>query len=195
MRIVKWFKRSWGWFRGDGDDDMTGADPDDGKRDFIFNTLTKIVEDNDTSIWAIFSFIFCTSLLVSGRRWPDESNAGDEAPNRWIWFPYKWVTRESKRRWTRPQDDLTRDPYKAYRGCFAHLIKENNGEYDVILWYAFKSIRLPWYLWRLEWWIDWKRTINNNRKHFVKRLDYIDGRATETLFKKFYADDFYKDRL
>jgi len=168
---------------------------DDNKRsyiDIIFNTCTKIVEDNDTSQWALYSWMECCCLLWDHKRWPDQGNSPDEAPNRWLWYPYKWIVKKN-RKWSRPQNDMTRDSCYAFGDCYVHLHGHYGELMDRFMANLFHSTKLPWYAWRPNYSL-WKRRLRStNSKHFVKRLRSIADRATHTWFEKNYEDDFYKN--
>ena len=188
-----WYKYKNFWRRGDNDGDNTPQDRDDGTGDLLWNTLTKIVKDEDTSSWAFDSFLSCGDLLVDKKRWPDKFNKGDEAPNRWIYYFYKYLG--IKKYGYRSQDDMTRDPYKAFAACYAHLIKAGTKFCDKLLEDAFLAVKPPWYLLHSRHtWRWWKRFKKDNKPHYVKRMTYFEALAIVNWFEKNYEDDFYKDR-
>ena len=198
-----WYKYKFFWRRGDKDGDESPQDRGDGTGDLIFNTMTKIVFDKDISQWAFDSFETCTNLLKDHKRWPDEFNVGDEAPNRYAWF-FKnrllSIKIKGKRYYLlksrygyRSQDDMTRDPYVAWGSCYAHLLGKHNGVYDDKITWLFQSTKIPWYLYRADTW-RWKRLLTkDNRKHFVKRLSYFRALAVVDYFEYKDEDDFYRN--
>lgn len=193
MMAKVWYKYGYFWRRGDGDDDQSPLDRGDGTGDLIFNTLSKIVEDEDTSKWAFYSWLSCAGLLMDRKRWPNEFNAGTEAWNRWVWYPYIWITKRNKRKWTRPQSDMTRDPYHTFGDCYAHLYGTQEEFFNPWMKNVFKMVKIPWYVFRLDTWIWRRRLIKDNSPHYVKRLRMIKSRAKYNWFKKNYEDDFYED--
>lgn len=188
-----WYKLKHFWRRGDNDGDDTAQDRDDGTGDLIFNTLTKIVKDGDKSLWAIFAFIACAMLLVSHKRWPNEMNTGYEGKLRIVFYIRKIFKIKSKKPYTRPQHDMTRDPYIALGSCYTHLLGAIGGTFDHILTYTFEAVKIPKYLYKPNTWIWWQRLKKDNRPHFRKRLSYFKARAIVDKFEKFDEDDFYKD--
>ena len=145
--------------------------PTSGVGDIIFNTMTKIVMDEDTSEWALHAYIDCGILLYHGFRWPAEF--GMEYGGRSI-------------------TDMTRDPYIAYGACYAHLLGHG---YDDVLTYYIQKIRPPFYLWvftpRFIMW--WNRLDYDGRKHFVMRLSYFESYTNKVLFEYMYQDKFYEN--
>jgi len=205
MKEKLWYKYKYFWRRGDNDGDDTPQDRDDGTGDLIFNTMTKVTYDKDKSKWARKSFKACADLLKAHKRWPDEFNKGDEAPNRYVYFfknKLLSIKIKGKRYYLlknrygyRSQDDMTRDPYIAWGSCYAHLLGCDNGIHDADLKATFESITIPWYLYRPNTWGWRKRMIKDNRLHFVKRLSYFRALAVVNYFEKNDEDDFYEDRL
>ena len=72
MKTVKWYKYGVFWRRGDGDDDHSAQDHDDGWIDFIYNSLTKYRRYRDTGPDAVQCLIESAELLRQGKRFPDE---------------------------------------------------------------------------------------------------------------------------
>ena len=180
-----WEKQGYLWIKIDNGHRTYG--------DIIFNTMSKIVEDNDTSEWALYSWFECAGLLLQDKRWPDEFKKDNEAPNRWLWYPYKWVTHWGKRKWSRPQSDITRDPHYTFGDCYTHLYGHHGELINGFMTILYHNIKLPWFVWRYSFY-RWKRRLKGvNSKHFVKRLRSIRGRATHTWFEKNYEDDFYQN--
>jgi len=139
--------------------------------DIIFNTMTKIVIDNDTSDWAFEAFFSCSRLLAAGKRWPDEYND-----------TYK----------ERSQTGMTRDPYIAFGACYSHLLGQGD---DNELKYNLQAVKPPFKIW---WWtpsfyIWWRRLTRDNRRQFVNRLGYFKALAEKNIYEKEEEDDFYKD--
>ncbi len=184
-----WIKHGYLWTKIDNERLTYG--------DIIFNTMSKIVEDGDTSEWALYSWFECAMLLRSKKRWPDEFKKDHEAPNRWVYYIYrtwrKYILKQWKgeQKWSRPQKDITRDPHYTFGDCYVHL-HGNYGELmDRFLTDTYHSIKLPWYVWRYSFYQWKKRLKGTDSKHFVKRLRSIRARATHTWFEKNYEDDFY----
>ena len=59
QKKVEWYKDGHFWRRGNADGDRSPQDRGDGTDDLLWNTLTKIEEDQDWSSWARISFIHC----------------------------------------------------------------------------------------------------------------------------------------
>ena len=98
-----------------------------GLGDLIYNTLRKIIEDDDKSPWAYAAFDKCTVLLIQGKRWPDELSP--EIVNhfsilRWAtknMYKWGWI----KRALPRTQRSMTRDPWIMYYAACIHLNKRD----------------------------------------------------------------------
>lgn len=101
-----WEKHKHGWLR-------RSPYPDSGVGDFIYNTCTKHVIDNDNSDWARLSFLYCEKLLIGGYRWPEEFGE--------IY---------GKRR----RDDLSWDPLVGYAVCAKFMDFEIIAEPPWYLW-------------------------------------------------------------
>lgn len=187
-----WYKLMGYWRRGDNDGDDTPQDRDDGTGDLIFNTLSKIVYDKDRSIWAINSFIKCANLLKQHERWPDEFSKDIDAPNRYAWWFWRYLKIGGPYGY-RSQDDMTRDPYKAFGACYANLLKGCDSGGRFLLKGVFESVKIPWYLYRHHTWQWWNRMIKDNRKHYVKRMTWLEARAIVDYYEVNEEDDFYKD--
>ena len=122
--------------------------------DLIFNTLARIIDMNDKSEWAKCSLLECMDLLLVDKRWPDRLNQENTAKNRLQWWFGKG--------YTRPQDDMTRDPYVAFYCCALFLGFSNWIEMVPIPWYCFspgvswwrhklmRPRKKPWWRWRLD---------------------------------------------
>jgi hypothetical protein len=184
-----WYTYENFWRRGDGDDDHTPQDRDDGTGDIIWNTLTKIVIDKDTSTWAVVSFCECAKLLRDDRRWPYGFDSGSEAPSIFIWYLHKALG--IKKYANRPANDMTRDPHIAFGACYAHLLRSHNWACDMRLKSEYESVKMPLRIRRRTTTAWRKRMIKDNRKHYVKRLSYFRARAVVDYFEKNYEDDFY----
>ena len=145
--------------------------------DLIFNTMDKVIRDNDKSDWAIDALFACADLLISGLRWPDRLSRDDTAPT-WIqWKLYKWGL--GKTVYSRPQQVMTKDPYIAFYAACIHL-----GFSDVI-----QDVAMPWntyspstnvwrkylithnakYLKRYRF----RQRFSSNEKAYVRRLDEL----------------------
>lgn len=204
MKTVELYKYNYFWRRGDHDADYSPQDRDDGTGDLLWNTLTKIVYDNDTSDWAIQSYLKCSKLLKKGQRWSREFNSKIEAPNRWIWYPYRALMKLFKVpsavwKWTRPETDMTRDPYYAQGQCLFHFLKHKPdmpNEMMADLVESFIAVKLPWYLFRFNY-ITWrKRLIKSTSKLYVKRIRKVKEQSYVWCYQvkcKLDIDSFYKD--
>lgn len=201
MKVVKWYKFEYFWLRGDGDEDFVPGDRDDGVGDLIFNTASKIAHDKDYSDWAIKSFLALSALLQGHQRWINRFNVGTEAPNRWVWYPYKWTVQlliligfNVKFRWSRPQDDMTRDSYISFGACYTSLMLGISERDQELIRLHFEAIQLPWYLYRPNTWEWWGRFKNDGRKHYVKRLSFLRAFGVVAHYYKYYENDFYEDK-
>ena len=155
---------------------ITGQAPFLTKGDLIYDTLSKIIDDNDKSLWAYEALSACAQLLFERKRWPDRMNQSHDAPNR-------LVERLSKlAKWLylrktilgRPQKDITRDPFLALYCCCMHL-----GVYQFI-----EIVTIPIRLYIPTVWIWKRRLIKDNRRNFVKRLGYYMAKATILKYEK-----------
>jgi len=173
-------------------------------RDQVYNDLTKIVHDIDTSDWAVRSYKECAKLLLNGKRWHDDYNTGLEAPNRWVWYPYWAIMKLLKIpsdgwSWQRPQTDMTRDPYYALGACCMHFMRNKTdmpNEMVAEIAEAFLQIKLPWYIFRFSYY-RWKRgLINDKRKPYVIRIDYYRQKASVMYHEVKYKEtdrEFYEN--
>ena len=186
-----WYQYELFWRRGDNDGDNTPQDRDDGTGDLLFNTLSKIFTDGDTSEWAINSFKKCAELLKDRQRWTDEFNKGDEAPDRISWWVNKYFS--TGEYGYRSQNDMTRDPYITFGTCYTHLIKNADEKYHKELKEIFESVTIPWYVYRHNTFQWRRRFIKDEAKQYVKRLRYFKALAVVYWYEMFYDDDFYKD--
>lgn len=180
--MSKWYKWKGYWRR-------TNDDGRDGTGDLIFNTMTKIIDDKDTSHWAFNAFFQCHYLLKEGLRWPNELNLPGQAPNWWIWYVCKFFG--IKKYSYRCQRDMTRDPYIAFYACYAHL-KGINTYYDDVIDHYFKEIEIPWRLYSFVTW-KWREQLLNDERGEVRiHLDYLREFTDVTLFdkaRKIWQDD------
>lgn len=178
------------WRRGDGDDDQSPQDRGDGTVDIITNTLLKILEDGDKSLWAIMSFIRCALLLISHKRYPDEFISGHEAKSRIVYYIVRAFRKIMAKfdikikQGHRPQHDLTRDPFKYLGAVYEFLLSDGGTEYDDIVLSAFKAVTIPLYLYRPSVWQWWRRLKKDNRKHFIKRMDWATNLASKLHFER-----------
>lgn len=185
-----YYKYKYLWRRGDGDDDQSPQDRGDGTIDIITNTLLKILEDGDKSFWAVMSFITCALLLMARKRYPNEMNNGYEAKSRVIYYIVRTFSKamakvdvKIKQR-SRPQHDMTRDPYKYLGACYEYLLSDGGTGYDDLVISAFEVVTIPLYLYRPDMWQWWRRLKKDNRKHFVKRMDWATSLATKLHFER-----------
>ena len=161
--MSKWYKENGFWRRRDNDRSGTG--------DLIYNSCTKIIQDNDQSDWAYRALGKCIDLLLDGKRWTDSLNTGHEAPNMVVWFIYKLLGRKPL---YKPQGRLSRDPFIAVITCAVHL--DNT--------WVVKHLQMPWYLYRHSIWAWRKRLIKDNTINYVKRLRYLRALATVKHFER-----------
>lgn len=139
MSEREWYKKDgfWRLESKDWEEGLYGFKPE-GLGDLISNTCMKIIEDGDTSSWALGALVKCIVLLRERKRWPDEYNNEFMHSNRVVQFLYNlsFELGYSKKVKYRCQKSLTRDPF-IYVFCLSvHLGKE-----DYI-----KEVRIPWYL-------------------------------------------------
>ena len=114
MAEIVWFKDGFFWRHHDPPwaIRLRGVDSKS-KGDVIFNTLKKIIDDEDRSEWAYLSLMSCKLLLLDGKRWPDVMNQeGDCKTIPCLWWQ-KLRINLFKMKTCRhgPQKDLTRDPW------------------------------------------------------------------------------------
>lgn len=186
--MIEWYLYKNFWRRGDADGDDSPQDRDDGTGDLLWNSFTKDIIDGNVSQRAIDSFFDGSDLLKQRKRWLDEMNLGTEAPNRWVYYPFKFL------KWTRPQSDMTRDPYIAWFTFGMALLKSNLNVYEgrnIIV--EMEIMRIPWYLYRPKTWRWRKRLLKDTRKHYVKRIDYFMDLGATFCFELKYEDNFYND--
>jgi len=195
-RPIEWYKWGYFWRRGDADEDEGPLDRGDGTGDVIFNTLTKIVVDQDTSTWAYTAFFSCVYLLENRKRWPDEMNTGYEARNMvgyWIRKVWRMVFGSHKPLY-KPQSRMSRDPFIAAGACYWHL-KENCENLNIQLNIFFRNLEIPLHLCYAMTTCRWFRRLKvDGRKFYVKQLDYFKAKAVVNKFEKLYGNDFYNDR-
>ena len=126
--------------------------------DFDFNHCSKCVMDGDTSEWVINSFFKMAELLKDEKRWPDEISPKNVAKSRYIYYPIRVLRKILAKfdikiydKW-RPQNDMTRDPYVAFAALYGELLGSHGGKYDLKLHHTFKSVKIPFYLYRHSTW-------------------------------------------
>ena len=200
MKTVKWYKYGVFWRRGDGDDDHSAQDHDDGWIDFIYNSLTKYRRYRDTGPDAVQCLIESAELLRQGKRFPDEFISDESVKVWWMYYvrlPLRWVRKKlglKRKPMRRSQYDMTRDPYWAFGALYAFLYRYNKSPYvRGILIAEFESLKIPLRLRRgaiVKW---WRRLHKDNRKHFVKRLSFWEALGYEDWYEANYTDEFYND--
>lgn len=145
-----------------------------GMGDLIFNTCFKIIQDVDVSPWALTALSSCCHLLKAHKRWPDRLNQENTAKN---WIQWKWSKLLKNGKYSRPQGDMTRDPYIAW--ITACILTRNE--------YLIQSVTIPWYLsnpfyapttrrWR-------RRLLKDKREVYVQRLGYLRSLAVTAKFE------------
>lgn len=139
-----------------------------GLGDLIYNTLRKILEDNDLSAWALDSYEVCEKLLEHGLRWP--TNLTYELSDRiarnridWEWSKLLYKLGVQKTVKYRHQRSMTRDPWILYYCCTIHFNK------------PIQLCRFPqWWLYRPKIW-EWIKALqgkNNCYSFFLRILPY-----------------------
>ena len=160
----------------------TGPYETSGICDYWFNHLTKILMDKDDSLWAVGSFLECAEYLRMRKRWPDCFTPDGAAPTRWVYYPLRWL--RVKKYTFRAQDDMTRDPYIAFGAVYVWFMSRGVGIGDVHK--AYRSVTIPWYLYRRTTFIWRKRLIRDGSKFYVKRLRYLRAYAVVKHFEDNY---------
>ncbi len=113
-----------------------------GLGDLIYNTLRKIIETKDKSVWAYDAFIMCEAWLIKDKRWTDSMQNENKQFIARNWFEQRYYILRFKKKLEkfmnsnvkdkmnnlpsysikyRPQKSITRDPFIAMRRCAAHL--------------------------------------------------------------------------
>lgn len=146
------------WIKGD----YLWIDQDSGDAgDIIYNSMSKIIDMEDRSIWANDSLSYCIALLDNHQRWPDMLNQENTAKNFLQW----WLNDK----YSRPQHFLTRDPYYSVICCAEFLKRADEIE----------SIKIPWYCFSPAMWIWRRKLIKDNRPNWRKRLTHYKALATQ----------------
>jgi len=152
--------------------------PSDGKGDLIFNTMYKIITDEDRSEWAYKALLYCWILLVAERRWLVRMDQSCDAKTRlhWRWSSVVWrhVVRDKQgylnkfgnfckriglpvlEKYRHPRQ-MTRDPYTAVFACCIFLKREH---------YISKTT-LPLYLYRPNFWA-WHKYLKTKKPIYLK---------------------------
>lgn len=133
--------------------------------DLIYNTMSRIIDMRDKSDWAYSALDACFLLLFDRKRWPNRLSRDDMAKN---WFQWQWSKFLGNGKYSRPQGNMTRDPYIAVITCALFL-----DQHEVI-----ENIHIPLYLYSRETWVWRRRLIKDNRKNYIQRLDYLRATAT-----------------
>jgi len=114
--MKEWFRLYYLWLQNGPDWHITeygqrGVTKGDG----LYNTLTRIREQDDHSDWANDSISECAWLLKNGIRWPNILSDSNDAKNRideyWSKLLHKLKIRNFHK--YRPQKSVTRDPWIA----------------------------------------------------------------------------------
>ena len=147
------------------------------KGDLIFETLKKIIDDEDRSEWAYLSLMSCKMLLLDGKRWPDVMNHESDCkgiPCMW-WQKIKVKLIKIKTCRFGPQKNITRDPWIMFFVASFLMNRFVNFE-----------LKPQWRLWRPNvWrWMKYLRTqdrrykerylkhLRPNKREYVERLHY-----------------------
>ena len=139
-----------------------------GLGDLIYNTLKKILDDDDRSEWAYAALAACKELLLDRKRWPDRMNQGIESRNRYFWLVNRFLywLKIVKTIKYRPQSHMTRDPFIAfYAACF-HMNR----------WAYIEEVTTPWYLYRATTW-SWRDFLITGDPKSLKKYLRVSGRA------------------
>ena len=207
MEVVKWYQDGYFWRRGDADGNESPQDHDDGTEDIIWNTLTKIVEDEDYSSWACMAFLNCCDLLMGPdrKRYPDRFLTGYETRNMIQYWFKRWKRKIQQKRTTdslpsiyKPQRRMSRDPFVALATTFQFLMLHSDKETEQIMLSAmFRAVTIPLHLqYAIGTMIWWGKMHYQNKKNLVKkRLDYVMAKGTTYAYKRRFPTDFYQDRI
>lgn len=159
-----------------------------GMGDIIYNTLRKIIEDNDTGTWANLAYEKCKRLLRKNKRWPDYMSVAIvyQGHSFACCRLHQWITKQLKKLGLvkyekyRSQTSMTRDPWVMFYCCAIHL----HNRCDI-------SFKPPWWLYRPELW-SWRRKMLgkwNMYKLWYKltpaRKDYVQ---VLDAYLHFYSD-------
>ena len=136
-----------------------------GPGDLIYNTMSRIIDMNDKSDWAYTSLDWCILLLDRRKRWPNRLNKDNMAKN---WFQWKWSQLLKNGKYSRPQGNMTRDPFIAVITCCLHL-----GVHEYI-----EHIRIPLHLYTPNTWRWKRRLVKDSRADWIQRLGYLKATAT-----------------
>jgi len=141
-----------------------------GKGDIIYNTMARIIDQEDESEWAYKALYECAFLLMSKRRWPIKDDQECDAKTAIGWRFNQLVrklrlTKKVKYRWNK---SITRDPFKAFY-CAAIILQEER---------FIELVKMPWFIYSPKTWKWRKRLINDKRKLYVQRMDHYTSIAT-----------------
>ena len=167
-----------------------------GKGDIIYQTLRKIIEDNDKSEWAYQAFEICAGLLFERRRWPVELDNDNDAHN---WLVYRWSYLKFKVKYKckmkkhgpvpwprlyRPHGNVTRDPYIYLYACAVHL---NRLQFIEV-------VTIPPRLYSRRTWLWREVLIQGERNARYEQLDSKDHSQDYAQLLKHYRMKSYKLR-
>lgn len=141
--------------------------------DLIYNTMSRIIDMQDKSDWAHTALDYCILLLFERKRWPYRLNQDNTAKN---WFQWKWSKLLKNGKYTRPQGNMTRDPFIATITCCLFLDR----------WEHIEAIKLPIHLYTPKTWRWRRRLIKDNRKQYVQRLSYMKATAVRMNYLRQY---------
>ena len=111
--MINWYKDGYYWRHPDPPWalEVRGADSKS-KGDVIFNTLSRIVDQEDRSEWAYLALMSCRGLLIGGKRWPDPFNQEGDCRGHICHYWQKLRKALKCKHWRHgPQRNLTRDPW------------------------------------------------------------------------------------
>lgn len=188
--MKEYYKYEYFWRRGDGDEDYSPHDRDDGTIDLIVNTVLEILRQDDVSDWAHTSFHACAELLQQRKRYPDIFISEHEVT---FWFTY-WIRRPFRKLAARldiplkplyrSQDDMTRDSYIALGALYEHLMQFADVVQARKLTEDFKKTTIPRRLYSADTFRWYRRLKEDNRDHFKIRLTYLKHSAGTKHFER-----------
>lgn len=175
---------------------LRGADSQS-KGDVIFNTLKRIIDQEDFSRWAYNSFEECGSLLIQGKRWPDRMNQHDDCKG-WICFYWQkikfFVYKQAEKVYKRSGNKTAKRVMNAIHCKHGHQKNVTRDGWTMLFVAASKMNRAQFFhikvrpgrLWRPNWmrWIKYLRTgdweyrerylkyLRPSNKEYVQRLHY-----------------------
>lgn len=112
--------------------------------DLLYDTLRKIIEDNDKSDWAHHSFWGCYQLLKNGKRWPDEMEQYITRTQKWRSWPIIRLMYFEEKGDYRTQTSITFDPWVMLYACAIHLEVQDFVMLSKPQWWLYRPTRWSW---------------------------------------------------